>query len=112
MLRMNEYATEWPESKVKEFLTLDQNGDGVITAAECMAALNDGFKPGLVTSSSSVGAPSSLAPGASASTTVLSSTYTESQGATAPAASGVDPRYVSFAQRLIESSRVGIFSAR
>jgi len=35
---MAEYATAWTTSKVSEFAKYDLNGDGVITAKECMKA--------------------------------------------------------------------------
>jgi Ca2+-binding EF-hand superfamily protein len=34
---MAEFATEWTDAKVAEFRRYDLNGDGVITAAECLA---------------------------------------------------------------------------
>ena len=35
---MSEYATAWTLAKVSEFSKLDLNGDGVITAKECLKA--------------------------------------------------------------------------
>ena len=34
---MAEYASAWSDAKVAEFLKYDQNGDGLITAKECLA---------------------------------------------------------------------------
>lgn len=116
-LLMSEYATEWPESKINEFLALDRNGDGVVTAAECIAAIQNGFKPGAVASSRPAAAPtspvtasstaSSGATASAASSVATASpasapTYTEAQGPTTSSSSTVDARYLGFAQRMIE----------
>lgn len=109
---MSEYASEWPESKVKEFLTLDKNGDGVVTPAECVASVESGFSPGASSfggsAPSSRGGPSATTTaaatptGTSATPAAPTTGYTESQGATPAAApAGIDPRYVSYAQSLV-----------
>ncbi|MBW3597281.1 MAG: hypothetical protein KY475_08405 [Planctomycetes bacterium] len=94
-VRMSEYASEWPESKVKEFLALDANGDGVVTPQECLAAVDEGFQPGSVPASSSA----SEATGAASSTTP--STYTEPKPTASGEASGIDARYLGFAKGIV-----------
>ncbi len=37
-ISMAEFATNWNDAKVEEFLRYDLNGDGIITAAECQTA--------------------------------------------------------------------------
>jgi hypothetical protein len=111
---MSEYASEWPESKVKEFLSLDTNGDGVVTPEECLAAADNGFKPGSAPSSPGAGlssrspspaSPSSASPAASSrndDSNASASGYTESQGAaSASSGSGIDARYLGYAKGLV-----------
>jgi len=52
-ISMNEFATRWDENVLKEFLRFDTNGDGVITAKECLAAVKNGILRGSSGSSNS-----------------------------------------------------------
>ncbi len=118
---MSEYAADWSETRLKEFLTLDRNGDGVIVPQECLAAVQEGFKQGSVASTPSSRAPytaqvTSTSPPANGASSANGATdvstapspaatsapaYTEAQGAsTSSGPSDIDPRSLSFAKGL------------
>jgi hypothetical protein len=107
-IAMSEFASEWPESKVKEFLSLDKNSDGIVTAAEYVAAVEDGFKPGSSPSSRSTTSTSSSP--TTSTTAAASSTggYSESQPSSSSAASSstasssAASKYASYAAGLVK----------
>jgi Ca2+-binding EF-hand superfamily protein len=109
-IAMSEFASEWPESKVKEFLTLDKNGDGIITAAEYVTALEGGFKAGSSPSSrsptSSTASTTSTPTAASSATAAAASStgsYTESQPSSSSASpSSAASKYAAYAQGLVK----------
>ncbi|HIF34648.1 MAG TPA: hypothetical protein EYQ75_23920, partial [Planctomycetaceae bacterium] len=45
-VKMHEYASRWDDATFDDFKQFDANRDGVITAAECIAALEDGARKG------------------------------------------------------------------
>jgi hypothetical protein len=56
---MNEFARKWDASTLEEFSKFDVNGDGYITAKECLAGVKKGYLKGSSSSSSSSVASSS-----------------------------------------------------
>jgi hypothetical protein len=99
-IAMSEYASEWPQSKIQEFVRLDKNGDGIITAAEYAAGLESGFKPGSSASSRS----GSVAGSSSSATQATSSSgYTESRGSTSTtsASTSAADKYLEYAKGVI-----------
>lgn len=103
-VEMSEYSDTWSNAIVEEFNRFDMNGDGVITAKECIAAVEAGASASAATASSGSGAPASDSRASSTPTTMA---------ATAPAASGsttaapsrlpavADEKLTSYAQKII-----------
>ncbi len=71
---MHEFASDWDEKQVYEFEAFDTNGDGFISAQECLAAVRKGIIRGSVpmSSASSSSATASSSSSASSSGAVFS----------------------------------------
>lgn len=89
---MTEYATEWNEDVIAAFFRNDLNGDGIITVAEAMRALEmgDGASGSTYTSSS-----------ASSGSDSGSSSSDASTGSSVPSDVKPDPKLVTYAKRII-----------
>lgn len=81
---MNEFSSSWNEETLQEFLKWDLNKDGVITARECLAALDGGARVG-----------------GDASTSTTASTTNSSSTGSASAASKLGGTEIEWAQRQI-----------
>jgi Ca2+-binding EF-hand superfamily protein len=107
-ISMSEFSSTWDESVLADFEKFDLNGDGVITAKECLAAVKKGAVRGI---SSSRGSLSSRSGSSSSTTSTRGTTPTSSRtassgssrsgGDTASEASGeegeVPSKYMTFA---------------
>ncbi len=69
---MHEFSTAWNAEVLAEYLKWDLNSDGVITAKECIAAVNAGQRGGTVAASSPTGASTSGAASGSSASSGLS----------------------------------------
>ena len=88
---MAEFATEWSDSTLAEYFKSDLNSDGVITVEEVLLAVEQGGASSTSSSASS-----------SAMASRSSSGSSSSSSKSAPAAGGaVDPKLVSYAERII-----------
>ena len=45
-IKMAEYATSWSDDVVADFAQFDLNGDGIVTPAECLQAVDQGAVQG------------------------------------------------------------------
>lgn len=83
---MHEYSSKWDQSTFDDFRQFDANRDGVITAAECIAALDDGARKGSGGSSRSSGSSSSG----------------DSRSSSSRSSGGSEDKYLSYAKGQIE----------
>ena len=91
---MAEFASEWSDATLAEYFKSDLNSDGVITAEEVLLAVEQGYTSSTTTSSPSMTASTSSSSGGSS----------DAKPSTAPSAGGsgaVDPKLVSYAERII-----------
>jgi Ca2+-binding EF-hand superfamily protein len=86
-VEMHEFSSSWTEETLAEFLKWDLNGDGVITARECMAALEKGAR----VSSSTPGGSSSAGSGTSST----------GGGSSGGGSGAIDPTQLDWAKRQI-----------
>ena len=77
---MHEYASRWDDATFDDFKQFDANRDGVITASECVAALDDGARKGAGSSSRSSGSSSRTSSRGSSGTRSSTESSTESSG--------------------------------
>ncbi len=129
-VEMSEYASSWSDTVVADFAQFDLNGDGIVTPAECMKAVERGAVQGAApaTASSSTPASSTAASSRASSPSVrptssvatrrepaTPSVAASSQRATASAGPGnVSGRYIKFAVGVIkryDANKDGVLTA-
>ncbi len=88
---MSEYASTWNGALVEEFSKFDVNSDGVVTAQECIAAVQNG-----------VSASAMVASAASSQSSSSPSTSVATTSSSAPATGGVaGEKEMNYAQKII-----------
>ncbi|MEZ6088255.1 MAG: EF-hand domain-containing protein [Pirellulaceae bacterium] len=96
---MTEYTSQWNDRLIEDFFKFDMNRDGVITEAECHAAVRSGASQSSGSSTVAVASSSSRGSGAS-----RESTPAEPTPSTSNAGGEADPKYVAYAKRIIDRS--------
>ena len=104
-IRMAEYASDWKEELVAEFNRLDRNRDGVLTPKECSSPDStpavEPSREATVSGDESPPGSESEDPGAEPAGQPDTPSQEESQSASEPDASGLDPGYQQYADGLI-----------
>lgn len=95
---MHEYASRWDQSTFDDFRQFDPNRDGVITAEECIAALEDGARKGSGGSSRSSSRDSGRSSSRSGDRDRGSSDRGSSDDGKGSNDSGVDEKYLKYAR--------------
>ncbi len=97
---MAEYASEWNDDAVTEFFNFDLSADGVITASECLRAVNDGAQS-RVASDTSSSAGSGSADSGSMPTATASTSGPSSSSASTTSVGQVDEKTLKYAEKII-----------
>ncbi|HBJ34786.1 MAG TPA: hypothetical protein DDZ51_08490 [Planctomycetaceae bacterium] len=107
-ISMAEYSKNWTESLVAEFQNFDLNGDGFVTAQECLAAVRNGASASasstavaMSSGASSTGSRSGSPSGSSRSSGSSPPAAASTTPAAAPVAGQPDQKTMDYVQKII-----------
>ncbi len=102
---MHEFSTSWTEALLSDYQQFDLNGDGLITPAECLAAIEKGAVRGNSVARATGSAAANASTDASASSSADAAASSGTDGASAAAADAspglkIDPRYIEYFKKV------------